>query len=98
MSQMLFNREQLAFLEEIKAPYDPDMDYLADYLKHDDFEESAVDKLLEYVRDREIYYAQEPYDRERARAARGLADYIADYCERLFSIKETHDVVEAVGS
>ena len=87
-----FSKEQLDILTEINAPYDPYKNYTDDYFNCADFEDSAIDKLLVYVRDKEIMYAQaSSHEREKASAVAVIADILAQYAELIDITKESHN-------
>ena len=94
MMKLEFDESQIALLNDIQAPYDPDKDYIKDYSFNED---CPLSILVEYVKNCEVDYAQST-DAEmldKASEVAHLADMLIAYEEHVFAVYESSQTKEA---
>ena len=94
MVKLEFDDSQIVLLYEIKAPYDPDKDYIKDYSSDKD---CPLSILVEHVKNCEVDYAQST-DAEmlnKASEVAHVADILIAYEEHVFAVYESSRTKEA---
>ena len=94
MIKLEFDESQIALLNEIKAPYEPERDYIMDYSIDED---CPLSILVEYVQKSEVDYAQSS-DVEVLKKAGEIArvvDILMAYEEYAFAVYALNQSKEA---